>query len=171
MVPAQASWLDRAARFGVLVEAALLAGLVAAMVGLAAWQIFMRNVLGGGLSWADEALRILVLWVTMIGAVAASREQRHVSIDVLSRYLPHAWQRWMKATTNAFAAGVCGVLAWASYQFLAGSLQDDDRLFSGQLPAWAVQLILPAAFSLLAYRYAVLACDIRRTTGPVPGGH
>jgi len=155
MQPPRASWLDRAARLGRLVETTALAALVAAMIGLAAGQILMRNMLGSGLSWADEALRVMVLWVTMVGAVAASREQRHVSIDVLSRYLPRSWQAWASMATNGFVALVCALLAWASYGFVAGSVEVDDRVFAGQLPAWTVQAILPVAFALLAYRYAV----------------
>lgn len=91
MQPPRVPWLDRAAHLGRLVETAVLTVLVVAMIGLAATQILMRNLLGSGFSWADEALRIMVLWVTMAGAVAASGERRHVSIDVLSRYLPRTW--------------------------------------------------------------------------------
>lgn len=155
--PATASWAERAGRWSSRVETALLALLVMAMVGLAGWQILMRNLGGSGLTWADEALRIMVLWVTMIGAVAACREQRHVSIDALSRYLPRAWQPWIQRVGNAFAAVICAVLAWASWQFLKESVAMDDRLFAGQVPAWSVQLILPLAFGLLTFHYAV-AC-------------
>lgn len=166
MQPPQASWLDRAARLGRLVETTVLAALVAAMIGLAAGQILMRNVLGSGLSWADEALRVMVLWVTMVGAVAASREQRHVSIDVLSRYLSRSWQAWASMATNGFVALVCALLAWASYGFVAGSMEVDDRVFAGQLPAWTVQAILPVAFALLAYRYAVSSLGAWRHAKP-----
>jgi len=170
-VTAPAPWPDRAARLGRWIETALLAGLVAAMIGLASSQILMRNLVGSGRSWADEALRIMVLWATMIGAVAASREQRHVSIDALSRYLPRAWAPWLRLVTNAFAAGVCGLLAWASYQFLAGSMAAGDRLFAGQVPAWAVQAILPVAFALLGYRYAVACFSAPRGSAAEPAGH
>jgi len=152
---AAASWAERAGRWSSRIETALLALLVLAMVGLAGWQILARNLGVPGLGWADEALRIMVLWVTMIGAVAACREQRHVSIDALSRYLPRSWQPWIRRVGNAFAAGTCAVLAWASWQFLGESVAMDDRLFAGQVPAWSVQLVLPLAFGLLAFHYAI----------------
>lgn len=170
MQPLRVHWLDRAAHLGRLVETAVLTVLVVAMIGLAATQILMRNLLGSGFSWADEALRIMVLWVTMAGAVAASGEQRHVSIDVLSRYLPRTWQGWVGMATNGFVALVCAVLAWASYGFVAGSMEIDDRAFGGQLPAWTIQAILPVAFVLLAWRYALSSLDAWRHAGSKAGG-
>jgi TRAP-type C4-dicarboxylate transport system permease small subunit len=158
----QAAW--RAERFGRGIETALLALTLGAMIGLATLQIALRNFWGAGLPWADEALRILVLWVTMAGAVAASREQRHVSIDALSRYLPPGARRAGGALVGAFTAVVCFVVAWYSYRFVADSWSADDRVLGGSLPAWTVQLVLPTAFALIGYRYVVAA--LRQLAGP-----
>lgn len=154
---AATSWAERASRWSSCFETALLTVMVVAMVGLAGWQILMRNLGMPILSWADEALRILVLWVTMVGAVTACREQRHVNIDALSRYLPGSWKPWTGLVTNAFSALICLILAWASWRFLAGSAAIDDRLFAGQVPAWVVQSVMPASFALLALFYG-MAC-------------
>ena len=144
-------------------ETFLLVLVLGTMILLAAAQIALRNIWGTGFDWADETLRILVLWVTLLGAVAASREQRHVSIDALSRYLPAGITRWTVTLIDAFTAIVCAALAWFSYQFVADSLLAGDRVLGGDLPAWSVQLILPIGFSLISYRYAV-ACLQRRHT-------
>ena len=37
--------------------------------------------------WAETFLRVLVLWIGLAGAMAASREHRRISIDILSRFL------------------------------------------------------------------------------------
>jgi TRAP-type C4-dicarboxylate transport system permease small subunit len=132
------------------------------MILVAAAQIALRNIWGAGLDWADEALRILVLWVTMLGAVAASRERRHVSIDVLSRYLPSWITRWTGVLINGFSALVCAALTWCSYRFVADAMVGNDRVLGGSLPAWAVQLILPVGFALIAYRYLAVCLSRRR---------
>lgn len=147
----------RADRFGRALETALLVGVLGAMILIAAAQIALRNFWNSGFDWADEALRIMVLWVTMLGAVAASREGRQVRIDALSRYLPSAAIRWTHVLVDAFAAIVCFVLAWHSYQFVADSFAAGDRVLAGEFPAWGVQLILPVGFALIGYRYTV-AC-------------
>jgi TRAP-type C4-dicarboxylate transport system permease small subunit len=142
----------RAERLGRWVENALLAIVLFLMIGLAASQVVMRGVLGSGLAWADEALRLLVLWAAMLGAIAASRDNVHLRIDLLSRFLPPAWRRVTAALVDLFAAGVSAVLAWQSWRFVAESREFGDQVL-GALPAWAFQLILPTAFVLIAYRY------------------
>jgi TRAP-type C4-dicarboxylate transport system permease small subunit len=140
-------------RLGRAVETLLLALTLGAMILLAASQIVLRNLWGGGLDWADEALRLLVLWVAMLGAVAASREQRHVSIDALSRYLPRGAHPWTALLVEAFTAVVCLVLAWFSWLFVADSKLAEDMVLGGKVPAWTVQAILPVGFFLMGYRY------------------
>ncbi len=54
-------------------EDGLLALMVAAMIFLAGSQILLRNLFDTGFAWADPVLRLLVLWVGLLGALAASR--------------------------------------------------------------------------------------------------
>lgn len=162
---------ERAERAGRLLETVLLALALGAMIVLASAQISLRNFGGGGLAWADEALRLLVLWVTMLGAIAAGRDQRHVSIDALSRYLPRAWLCWVARASDFFAAAVCLVLAWYSGLFVADSLAADDRILGGGLPAWVAQLVLPVAFGLLGYRYVVAGLRHEHRPGAPGAGH
>lgn len=142
----------RAERLGRWIENTLLAIVLFLMIGLAASQVLMRSVFGSGLSWADEALRLLVLWSAMLGAIAASRDNVHLRIDLLSRFLPAAWRRLAATLVDVFAAVVSAVLAWQSWRFVAESREFGDQVL-GTLPAWAFQLILPTAFVLITYRY------------------
>ncbi len=160
-----------AERFGRLVENLLLGTALFLIIGLAASQVILRSAFGSGLAWADEALRLLVLWAAMLGAIAASRDNVHLRIDLLSRFLPPAGRRWAAVLVDLFAAGVSGVLAWQSWRFVAESREFGDQLL-GDLPAWAFQLILPTAFVLIAYRYlAGLPRHFRPRRQPAGSGH
>ena len=53
-------------------EDALLVLLLSAMIGVAAAQVFLRNFFDSGLYWGDSAVRVMVLWVAMIGAMLAT---------------------------------------------------------------------------------------------------
>ena len=68
---AQDDFFERADRIGRLAETAILVLLLTAMMLLASSQIALRNFFASGFAWADEALRLMVLWLAMIGAVAA----------------------------------------------------------------------------------------------------
>lgn len=146
--------LTRADQAGQFIENTALVVVLTAMILLASSQIFLRNVMDSGFAWADEALRLMVLWVAMLGAVAASRENRHIAIDALSRILPPGLRVWADLIVRAFTATVAFVLAWYSWVFVSESREFEDLLL-GDLPAWWFQAILPAGFLLIGYRYAV----------------
>lgn len=59
-----------------------------AILGVITIQIFMRNIVGHGLQWAEEVTRYLHVWVTYIGIAYATRMNTHIQIDILQRKLP-----------------------------------------------------------------------------------
>ncbi|MEM9621755.1 MAG: TRAP transporter small permease subunit [Pseudomonadota bacterium] len=73
-------WLRR-------LEDLLLALLLSGMIGMAAAQVILRNLFDSGILWGDSAVRVLVLWVAMIGAMVASRQDEHIRIDIAGRYI------------------------------------------------------------------------------------
>ena len=56
------------------IESGLLALILFLLIVLAAWQVVARNFFDGGLLWGDGFVRVAVLWVTLIGAMVASRK-------------------------------------------------------------------------------------------------
>ncbi|MEN7342359.1 MAG: TRAP transporter small permease [Pseudomonadota bacterium] len=145
--------LKRLAKLGGFAEDAALVLLLTAMIVLASGQIIMRNVFGDGFIWADEALRLMVLWLALAGAVAASRADKHISINVMSRFLPPKGRLFARVLTNLFTAVVCAFVAYHAWQFVSLSKEFEDELLGG-LPAWWFQIVIPVAFALMSWRYA-----------------
>jgi TRAP-type C4-dicarboxylate transport system permease small subunit len=145
--------LERAAR---IAEDAVLVLLLGGMILLAASQILLRNFLDIGFIWSDEALRLLVLWVAVAGAVAASRGDRHINIPILDRFLPGRWGVLKGVVIHGFTAAICGVVAWHGTLFVRSSREFGDILLGG-VPAWILQLVLPVGFALICYRYALFS--------------
>ena len=137
------------------IEDGLLAILLSLMIVLASSQIILRNLFEIGFSWADPMLRILVLWLGLLGALAASRDNKHISIDILSRFLPRRAQAGAQAVTHLFTAIVAGVVSYHGARFVALDLETQTVGIAG-LPAWILELIIPVAFGLIALRYALL---------------
>ena len=160
--------LDTAEAIGRWLENALLSALLAGMIGLGALQIILRWSSAGSLVWADEAIRMMVLWIAMVAGVAAAREDRHISIDVLSRFLSPGPRAITAAVVDLFAAGVCLALAWYGAIMVQFALEDGDVLLTG-LPAWIFQAVIPIAFLLMAYRYFLWF--IRRVREIAAGGN
>ncbi len=124
------------------------------MMLLAVGQIVMREVFSTGFVWADELIKIMVLWLAMIGSVAASRDNRHIRIDALSHILPKPAIKLTRILVDLFAVAVCAVVAWHSYRYLLLEIEFEDRVLINK-PAWIAHLIVPLGFALVAYRFAV----------------
>ena len=149
------------------VEDGLLALMVTTMIALAVTQIGLRNLFDSGIVWIDPLLRTLVLWLGLMGAMAATRDDNHIRIDILSRLLPPAMRRWSRAAGDLFAAIVCGVFAYHSARFLWMDYQDGITAF-GDLPAWVAELILPIGFGVMTLRFALLTISGPRDLPPEP---
>ena len=128
------------------------------MVGLAAAQILLRNITGGGIAWADPALRVLVLWIAMVGALAATRDDSHLTVDAVSRLLSAAWKARVRVLTDLITAGVSGLVAWYAARLTLGDKQDGVMAFA-DVPVWVCELVLPIGFSLIAARYLAYAVE------------
>jgi TRAP-type C4-dicarboxylate transport system permease small subunit len=135
-------------------ENALLIGMLALMVGLAAAQILFRNLFDMSIFGADQMLRLLVLWVAFLGAVAASREGKHIHVDAIARWLPNRIKPGVVAVTDLFTLSVCLVLAWQALRFMQSARVSGEMAF-GALPVWIAAFILPLGFTLIALRYGL----------------
>lgn len=143
-----------AGHYGKRAEDVLLVGVFAAMLLLAGTQILLRNVFDAGFAWIDPLLRVLVLWIGMLGAVAASRDDRHISIDVLSRLVPPRLLPWTKRVVALATTVVCALLAWQTFRFVRDEFAYSDVEVAG-FPIWIWQSILPLGFALMTWRFAL----------------
>jgi TRAP-type C4-dicarboxylate transport system permease small subunit len=151
------AWLHR-------LEDAVLALAALLLLLLALAQIVLRGGFDAGWSWAEPVSRAGVLWLAMLGALGAARQQRHISIDALPRLLRGRWRALAHAVSQLAAAAVCGWAAWIGAG-LAASERAFPLVFALGIPSWVPMLILPLGFGLIALRLAVGAF-----LGPPPAG-
>ncbi len=142
-------------RLGQLLENIALVVMLGGMIVLAFGQIVLREVFETGFVWADELIKLMVLWLAMIGAVAASRDDRHIRIDVLSQVLPDKVVKFSRVLVDVFAAVVSAVVAWQAWRYLQLEIEFEDQVLI-DTPAWIAHLIVPLAFALISYRFACL---------------
>ena len=122
------------------------------MIGLSVADIFMRNVFNSGVSIAPPLVRIMVLWLGLLGALYATRRNKHITVDVLARMLPKKLNTVAKGVTSLFASAICLIIAWHSYLFVKDTFTYGDIVFD-DTPAWIIQAIIPLSFSLISVRF------------------
>jgi TRAP-type C4-dicarboxylate transport system permease small subunit len=132
----------------------MLVVLLSSMILVGVGQILLREIFGTGIIWADELIKLIVLWLAMIGSIAATRDNRHIRIDALSHLLPDKVVTAVRVLVDVFAAVVCAVIAWQAWRYLQLEIEFEDKVLVNT-PAWLAHVILPTAFALVSYRFAV----------------
>jgi TRAP-type C4-dicarboxylate transport system permease small subunit len=121
---------------------------------MAFFQIVLRNFFDTGISWGDSLVRYLVVWVGFIGAAIATKEGKHINIDVASRWLTGPQSNYIRLVSHFFSAVICGLLTLAAIKFLRFEAQMGSTAFF-KLPVWVPEIIIPVTFGLMTLRFAV----------------
>ena len=163
------SWWGRTERATRALETWLIVALLGGLIVFASAQIVLRNFFSIGLTWGDGAIRLTVLWLAMLGALAASRDSRHVTMGAATRWLPLRLQTVARVMADLFGAVVSAAFAWYALQFVQDSREFGDVLL-GDVPAWWFQAIMPAAFALMAFQFVAHGVRHVLKTWPRAGG-
>jgi len=123
-----------------------------AMIILACLQIFLRTFYASGILWIDPLLRYMVIWAGLLGAAVATKQSKHISIDIISHIVPEKFLPWLRILLNVFSASVCIILTYAAVKFV-----HDEALYGGRtlldIPSWLLNIVYPAAFGIIAIRF------------------
>ena len=131
------------------------------MIVLAFLQIVARNLLDSGFLWIDPTLRVLVLWLGLVGATVATRDNKHIRIDLIHKLFKKNTHRAIQSMVELFSAAVCLVIGWYGLQWIRWDYEDGAIAFAS-IPAWMLEVIVPAAFTLIGLRYLVKSAMLLR---------
>ncbi len=148
------------------IEQVLLIVFLGLIILVAFLQIVLRNLFFTGLDWGDSLVRNLVLWIGFIGATLATKEDKHINIDVVSRWLPSLGRNAVALITHLFSFCICCLLTYATIKFIKNEFQMENLTFLN-IPAWVPELILPLTFILMTFRFGLRSfrtfSEMRRT--------
>lgn len=139
------SWMVLVRNLDMAIAAVCLTAMILVVLG----QIILRNFFHSGLSFGDELVRHLVLWVVFLGAGVAARENRHIRIDVMARVFSPRVGRYVDAVVTVFSTAIGLVLTYAAFAFVREEYRDGITLTMFNLPVWIAQAIIPAGYLLI----------------------
>lgn len=123
-------------------EAALAALFLISMILAASFQALFRNIAGldidwanwivQNLTWVDPFLQKGTLWLAFLGASLATREGRHIGIDILPRIAPKRTRLLMRGIAAAGSALVSFFLARAFW----GAVLNNARERPAEFEVW-----------------------------------
>ena len=121
-------------------------------------HIQWANTILGQIDWTDPFVRLLVLWVTFLGASLLTGDNKHIKIDIMTSLLPPKWLPFREIILSAGCVLVSAFMLKASISYIKIEMDFGGELFL-QLPAWIGQLILPIGFSTILFRFLLRGID------------
>ncbi len=116
-------------------------------------QFFTRYVLNDSLGWTEEIARFLLIGVTFIGAVMATRKQSHIAVEFLYRWLSRPVRRALQTIVDLISLVFYTGLAVVSVQ-MAG--RTNQSMVSIKMPKSIIYWGVAICFAFMAL-YALAA--------------
>ncbi|MBD3393572.1 MAG: TRAP transporter large permease subunit [Chitinivibrionales bacterium] len=108
-----------------------------------------------GVPGSTDYIYHLVLWITFVGGMITSREDKHLSLSVGLELMQEPFRSWIQAFTSCLSTAVCASLAWSSFYFIRVGI--DASRSVGALPRQAVLMIMPVGFAVMCLRFVLRA--------------
>lgn len=117
------------------------------LAGVVFLQFFTRYILNDSIAWTEEIARFLLIGVTFIGSVMATRKQSHIAVEFIYRWVPRTGRRIAQTVIDLLTTGFFVVLAVLSAQI---ALRTGQKMVSLDVPKSTVYWIVVAAFACMA---------------------
>ncbi len=113
------------------------------MAVIVAVQVFCRYVLNHSLFWSEELARLILVWLTFLGATVAYYYRAHPGVDGLYRRLPEGGQKAAAMLVHLASLSLFAVMVFSGSQFAwFVRLQITPAL---NLPKWVIMAVVPVA--------------------------
>ncbi|MEW5735289.1 MAG: TRAP transporter small permease subunit [Thermodesulfobacteriota bacterium] len=133
------------------------------MIVLSFGQVVARNLFDTGFMRVEEILRIIVLWLTFLGAGLAAEYNRHVKIDVLAHVVGGGRAaKIIDTLAQIFAMIISSLLFYGAMDYINTVERRTENppmtLIQG-VPDWIFKMVIPYFFLVMAIRCLI---NIRR---------
>ncbi len=142
------------------IEGVLAAASVAALVVLPFLEILVRGIFKTGIQAQADYLYHLVIWVTFLGGMITSRQEKHLSISLAAHFTRGRRRSLILAAGAFISAAVLTALTFSSLSFLLIAFDPGAKV--GIFPMQLILIIMPVGYLFMALRAV-------RSTGIQPG--
>jgi TRAP-type C4-dicarboxylate transport system permease small subunit len=129
--------------------------------------VFFRYLFNSPIVWGDEIVRYSLIWMTFVGAAMATKENQHISVDVIDQVLPRRGQKVLNWLVDAV------VIAFMAFFIFYGiRMTDFQRGMFGETLSWFsyayvyVSIPIGAFFTIL---YTITKYVIKQDDGLAKG--
>ena len=122
-------------------------------------NVFARYLFSAASTWAEEAIRYAIAWVTFLGCSQCAKTGTHVGIDIFIQLMPEKSHRYFNALAQFIGAAFTAVCTYAGWQMTELVITTGQRSPAILLPMWIVYFSIPLGFALTTIRF--IAAGVR----------
>ena len=126
--------------------------LMIAAVAIVAAQVITRYVLKVSLPWSEEIARYMFLWLTWVGASYATKERKHVSIDIIYEKLPKAGKTVCTIISTIVWLIFLGMMFYLSFRLTRSVASGGQVAVGSGIPMWIPYASIPTGMGLMLFR-------------------
>ncbi len=93
-----------------------------------------------------------VLWITFLGAMIAVRQNGHIRVDFMEKFLSEGWSRITAIFADLSACAVCWIVCYFSVVSVILEFQLGISGI-GKIPSWVLVSIIPFACFVMGLRF------------------
>ena len=148
-------------------EEGVLCLLLAAMVLITFSTVVTRYVFGLPLSYIEELVPNLFVWVTFLGSAAAMKRRAHLGLSLVYDACPRSARAALDVLVLAGTVAFFGVTAWYGTRVVALQIENGLTTSLGY-PSWVIGVAVPVGSVLVAIRAIEAWWRFRREYGETP---
>lgn len=89
---------------------------LAVMAILVFGNVVLRYAFNSGITWSEEMARFLFIWLVLLGAIMALKENAHLGVDMLIKRLPKPLKKALYVISNLIVLFVLYLLVEGSWK-------------------------------------------------------
>ncbi|SFG47470.1 C4-dicarboxylate transporter, DctQ subunit [Desulfotomaculum arcticum] len=123
-------------------------------------NVILRYVFHNSTTWAEEAIRYSIVWVTFFGGSMCARNKMHVGIDIFVQMAPPLIRKILMILAQlsaAFFTAMITYFGWVSTHLVIESAQKSPAMM---MPIWIVYIAMPLGSALMTIRFLAAAYAI-----------
>jgi TRAP-type C4-dicarboxylate transport system permease small subunit len=126
-------------------------------------QVITRYILEVPVPWSEEAMRILFIWATFIGASLGVKRGAHLGVEVLVNLLPVKAKNLFMGGIGLICAAFCLFFAYNGVTLGLMEVQNDQVLPVSGIPTIYSTMAIPVGFAMMSIRFAMIGIEKWRT--------
>lgn len=126
---------------------------LALMVILLSSGVFFRYVLNSPIVWSESIAKLLIVWMTFLGASIAFSEKSHIRVDSLVDYFPFKVQKIIKHTMELFTVSILAYMGYLGFIYFESTITSTSPILGISIGYFSIGM--PVLFTCSVFHILV----------------